>query len=135
MELLEEQATGQGFATSQVVKKAIEDHAMDAAKRYFVGLGYSVEDRSATHSYDLRCTRPGQVLYVEVKGTTTAGASILLTPNEVAFARRNYPNTVLFILASISINPGGPVIASGGVTRVIQPWDVDKAPSRPSATL
>ena len=38
---------------------------------------------TATESYDLICRRGDEVKHVEVKGTTTDGAEVILTPNEV----------------------------------------------------
>jgi hypothetical protein len=55
-----------------------------AATSHLQWLGYHVEDVGATESYDLDCSKEKDELHVEVKGTTTDGLAVLLTPNEVA---------------------------------------------------
>src|SRR5262249_18635860 len=51
------QARGQGFLLDSKLRKALEDYAMDTAKRYFEAEGYEWEDCSKTCPYDLRCIR------------------------------------------------------------------------------
>jgi hypothetical protein len=63
---------GQGFASDAAVRKAIERRAMELAKEHYGSLFDTVDDTSATESYDLRCRRPGLELHVEVKGSTGA---------------------------------------------------------------
>ena len=56
-----------------------------------------------------------EVKHVEVKGTTTDGAEVILTPNEVRHAREN-PCTALFVLSNITVERAedGAVTATGG---------------------
>jgi hypothetical protein len=129
---VEEQAgrrpAGQGRQTDPRVRLAVEAHAMALAARPYAGQGWSVEDVSARESYDLRCTRSdGTELRVEVKGTTGAGAAVLLTPNEVAHARTHYPAMALIVVAGIWVAEAddGPPRASGGVPHVHEPWRID----------
>lgn len=84
-------ATGQGFLVSQAVRKAIEGYAVAWATRHYVSEGWSVNDVGATESYDLDCKRGEEHIHVEVKGTTTVGERIILTPNEVAHALPGIP--------------------------------------------
>lgn len=66
------------------------------------------------------------ILYVEVKGTTTAGESVLLTPNEVAFARSHAGRMELFLVHGIVLEQTrAGVRAVGGVERVLPQWGVD----------
>ncbi|QDE91904.1 hypothetical protein BHS06_24575 [Myxococcus xanthus] len=117
-------AKGQGFSSSPEVRRAVESLAMDRAEAHFAAQGYTVERRGKP--YDLLCTRAGATLYVEVKGTQTDGAEVLLTPNEVAFAREHRETMALFVLHSVSIESvEGTVQASGGTVRILQPWDPD----------
>src|SRR5262249_29632608 len=88
-------ARGQGFSVSPEVRRAVERHAMQRAARHFRAEGFHVEELGKP--YDLHCTRGHEVLYVEVKGTTTNGEEVLLTPNEVDFARQNAARMVLFV--------------------------------------
>jgi hypothetical protein len=122
-------AKSQGFLLDSKTRKALEDYAMDAAKRHFASLGYVVEDHSASHSYDLLCSRGKERLYVEVKGTQTNGDGIILTSGEVKFARRKKGQMALFIVHSIKVSAGGTL--NDGQERVILPWDVDEGRLKP----
>lgn len=126
VEALEEShARSQGFLLDSKLRKALEDYAMEAAKKYFRSKGYDVEDRSKGNPYDLRCTNPKERLHVEVKGTQTDGKNIILTSGEVEFARRIKEQMALFVLHSIKVSPDGKVL-SNGEKNVILPWDVDQ---------
>lgn len=117
-----ETPAGQGFRASAEERQAIEHYSMREAIDYFTSAGWQVEDVSARESFDLRCRRSGKPeLHVEVKGTTGDGSKILLTANEVAHARRQYPNIALVVVAGIQIGA-----AAHGRVRVIQPWKVSE---------
>jgi hypothetical protein len=115
---------GQGFQLDQEVKAATEAHAMTAAIEFY-GRGWEVRDVHATKSYDLSCHRAGEERHVEVKGTTTDGAEVILTPGEVAHAR-TYPHPALFILKNINIDRAedGTIKASGGEPILLDPWNI-----------
>lgn len=119
-------ARGQGFAASPAARKAIEEYAMQLAEAHF-SKEYAVARKGKP--YDLHCTHrvSGAVLYVEVKGTSTAGEEVFLTPNEVHFAREHVSQMALFVQSGIVIEQpaDGAVIASAGRTGIWQPWDVD----------
>lgn len=119
---------GQGFARTPAERKAIEDRAMAAAKRHFRKHGFTVEDVSRYCPYDLRCRRKSQELHVEVKGTVTDGAAVVLTYNEVAHAQSKLNNCALFILHSIRLHRGK---AIGGSQRVVLPWQINTRQLRP----
>jgi hypothetical protein len=133
VEVLERsQAKGQGFLLDSKLRKALEDYAMDAAKRYFESLGYSWEDHSKSCSYDLQCTRAQEVLHVEVKGTQTRGSEIILTPGEVEFARSHKGQMALLVLHSIQVTEVGEGYAlSDGERHLLLPWDVDLGTLKP----
>lgn len=132
-ELAEERAgkvrrSGQGFRLSAEARRAIEMHAMAVATDYYHGDGWRVEDVSVYRSYDLHCTRVnGEELRVEVKGTTSDGSAVLLTPNEVVHARAHYPGVALFIVANIKLLEGSnsQLIAEAGQAIILQPWRVE----------
>lgn len=118
--------SAQGFVGDPILRRRLELHGMRRARAHFESLGYTVSDVSSNCSYDLRCTRDAGVLHVEVKATTTSGESILLTPNEVAFAREHAPNMALFIVHSIRVSRDSEGLTLlGGVDNVILPWLVD----------
>lgn len=106
-----------------LVKAAIEAHAMNAATEYFETLG-TVTDVSDSSSYDLVVLIDDVEWHVEVKGTSTLGEAVNLTPNEVSHAT-NHPQVALFVLSEITVITGrdGP-IASGGRPHLFHPWDI-----------
>jgi Domain of unknown function (DUF3883) len=116
---------GPGFQLDQEAKVAIEALAMNMATEFY-RKDWDVEDVHGTESYDLICRRSGEVKHVEVKGTTTDGAEVILTPNEVRHAREN-PRTALFILSNITIerDGDGTVNATGGKCYSYDPWRLD----------
>ncbi len=115
-------ARRQGFQLDSKVRKALEQHAMDQARRHFESQGYIVEDHSQGHSYDFFCKGKKGQLYVEVKGTQTSGDEVILTRGEVDFARQHPGEMALFLLHSIRVLDDGTV--AGGKKHVIVPWDV-----------
>ncbi len=67
-------------------------------------MGYVVEDVGKTVSYDLRATKAGFVVKVEVKGTTSNGSEIVLTRNEVDVHKNDYPANALAIVRYIQLH-------------------------------
>lgn len=118
---------GQGFRQSAEQRTAIDRYAMRAATDHLEAAGWDVTDRSVDHPYDLFCARAGERVHVEVKGTTSDGSAVLLTPNEVAHARAAYPETALLIVhgVSLAIDEEGEWFASGGDIKLILPWEID----------
>ncbi len=118
-------ARGQRFSASPEARRATEDLAMDRAEEHYAAQGYTVERLGKP--YDLRCTRDDELLFVEVKGTQGDGGEILLTPNEVAFARKHRESMALFVLHSVGVSMDGKgPKASGGVVRILHPWNPDE---------
>jgi hypothetical protein len=111
-------AGGQGFPSTTADRQAIERHAMRRAIIYFKRRYKSVEDVSSNRSYDLHCTGRGRHLRVEVKGTTTPGHAIIVTPREVELARRR-PGVALYLLTMIKVHNGK---ARGGKEIVVDRW-------------
>lgn len=99
---------------------------MAEAKAHFVALGYKVTDMSASCPYDYAAEKGTDVIYIEVKGTSTAGERVILTYGEVEHARAHRGQMVLFILRNVQVTgtPENPV-ASGGTRTVVEPWEVD----------
>lgn len=115
---------GQGFQLDQDVKVAVEAHAMNIATEFYSD--WKVEDVHGKESYDLVCRRGNEIKHVEVKGTTTGGAEVILTPNEVEHARETR-QIALFILSNVIIerSDDGTVTATGGVRHLYDPWHLD----------
>jgi Domain of unknown function (DUF3883) len=108
------------------VKVAVEALAMNVATEFY-SKAWNVEDVHGTESYDLICRHDDKVKHVEVKGTTTDGADVILTPNEVRHARES-PHTALFVLSNITIERAedGTVTAAGGTHHSYDPWRLDE---------
>jgi Domain of unknown function (DUF3883) len=124
-ELAGQRSEGQGYESHDPRRKAIEDHAMKKAIAHYRKQGWTVVDVSAKRSYDLLCKRGRQRLHVEVKGTTSAGESVLLTKNEVQHARGTYPHVALYVVAGIRVG-GDPPRASGGRASRHEPWNIEE---------
>jgi hypothetical protein len=125
-EARERRQGGQGYSTSAAAIRAVERCAMDDGSAYFMGLGFNVVEHGKP--FNLEATENGETNYVEVKGTTTDGASVFLTRNEVAHLRANHPNTTLFILHGVKLGgTAGTPEARGGIRRVIDKWRSDDA--------
>ena len=107
-------------------RKAIEMRAVQVATDHLTSQGYRVKDVGETHSYDLDARRGSTKLFVEVKGTVTDGELVILTRNEVALHRAEYPLNMLALVTRIVLDRSGMApIATGGDLRTISPWGVD----------
>ena len=118
-----------GPRLSAVERRVIEQHAVTLTMQHFESesMGYVVEDVGKTESYDLRATKAGFVVKVEVKGTTSNGSEIVLTRNEVDVHKNDYPANALAIVRYIQLHRhnGEPPTASGGELVLAMPWTVD----------
>lgn len=96
---------------------------------------WTVTDVHANHPYDLECRRGEEVLYVEVKGTTSGGMAVIVTPNEVSHAQAYHPSTELFVVANIGVDGDDAVpprpIAHGGTQHRYRGWAADPSRLRP----
>jgi len=119
----EHSSGGQGFQSDVEVRLLIESHAMSICKKYYSDRGYQVEDVSINRPYDFILRKNGLSLLVEVKGTQTAGDTIVLTKNEVDLSRTQGDNMVLFIVHSIVMNERT-VKKGSGIVSIIEPWSV-----------
>lgn len=126
---------GQGFNPSEEARRAIERCAMQMATVYFRSQGWpDVLDVSATQPYDLLCRDGARELRVEVKGTTTDGNEILLTPNEESHARQHFPDVALYVYANIRLRErSGRLVGVGGRPRIYHPWDIRLGQLRPTS--
>lgn len=104
---------GQGFRVGAGLRREIEDLAQQRLMDHFVAQGWEVEDTRVGHPYDAVARRGGEVWYLEAKGTTSAGASVLVTRNEVAFAAANPGRCVIGIVSEIAVVDGHVVAGSG----------------------
>jgi hypothetical protein len=115
---------GQGYCSDPLVRKAIEDYAVDRATVHYEHLGFSVEPRGKP--YDLRCSNGDTELFVEVKGTMTEGEEIIITPNEVSFADAHKGSMELFLVRQVIVDEtkDGPNVSGG--REQVGPWLIDR---------
>lgn len=114
---------GQGFLADSAARRAVELHAMELTRAWLEEEGWTVEDRSASESYDFLANRDGANLFVEVKGTTGDGSLIQLTRLELEFALAHRAAMALAVVWGIRVAQiDGKVDASGGVLAVRHPW-------------
>jgi len=115
----------QGFRLTKAEQRAVERRAVQRAMEHFREEEWDVAEVGDHQSYDLKCSRQEERLFVEVKGTTSTGDSVLLTKNEVALHREHFPNNALAVVHSIILNPRGEqAVAQGGVLEVTSPWEI-----------
>lgn len=114
---------GQRYRHNAEERRALELYGMARATAFYEGQGWRVEDVSARESFDLRCFRKGVELHAEVKATTTAGHSVMLTPNEVEHAL-TYEHVDLYVVYAIKLSytEEGGLELSDGMERRISPW-------------
>ena len=113
---------GQGFRPSLVQRQAIEERAMVVAREYLeTEKKWRVQDKSRTESFDYLCEHDNETIYVEVKGTTSNGESIVLTRSEVEHHRSVFPRNGLAVVRRIELNGD---VATGGDIEFIAPWDI-----------
>ena len=67
------------------IELAAQDWLMD----HFENMGWDVRDTHIGNPYDAVATHRREVLYLEAKGTTTNGDSVIVTRNEVRWARQD----------------------------------------------
>ncbi|WP_082919564.1 MrcB family domain-containing protein [Sphingobium sp. EP60837] len=125
---------GQGRGLSGPERQAVERRAMELAKSILEREGFTVEDHSATASYDFLASKNGCKTVVEVKGTTGGLGPIMLTANEVTLHQSGTINNALFVVHSIDLDRHGPQpIASGGTVHRLQPWRLNPDQLKPMA--
>lgn len=112
----------QGFKLTQPQKRAIELQAVSKATDFLREQGWeSIKDVGDKASFDLECRRADEVLYVEVKGTTSLGHAVVLTRNEVELHREVHPNNALVVVSEIDLDRES-ATATNGKVNFICPW-------------
>lgn len=132
--LLEELETSaaQGRILNQAARKVIENKAMNSAMKYFKSKGYDVENVSSKKCYDLECRKNSKKIFVEVKGSILPVDKIILTFNEVEFAKKNKGKMNLFLLHSIKLAKNKKKYkAVGGKEHIINNWNIESKNLKP----
>jgi Domain of unknown function (DUF3883) len=120
-----------GFQSNSKIRKVIELRAMKLVKAKFQSAGYEVEDVSARRPYDFLCARDSDTKYVEVKGTQTAGHTVVLTAGEVNFILHNKMNCVLCVVHGIRVSGSRKPTASRGRISTERPFDLSTGTLNP----
>ena len=115
---------GQGFGLSQAERRAVELRAMQVAREFYEGTGWDIIDKSSSKPFDLLATKEGAKRFIEVKGTTGQGLSVILTHGEVNHIRCNRESSALVIVSGIVLERrNGKWQAQGGtITTHEDPW-------------
>ena len=98
---------------------------MGRAQEWLLDQGYDVKDVHRSSSCDFVASKNDEDFVVEVKGTTGALGSVLLTSNEVALHRAQFPLNMLVVVHGIELLDVRQK-AFGGTLKVLSPWDLDK---------
>ena len=113
-----------GRLMSKAERDAVEERALDVAKDHYSKRGWTLLGDYRRRPYDLHFEKKGRQLFVEVKGTQADGALVGVTSGEVNFARKNKPNSALFVVSGIELaRRGKKSVARGGSGRVVAPWN------------
>jgi ribosomal protein L37AE/L43A len=125
---------GQGFGLSQPERTAVEKRAMEVARHLYEKEGWTVVDKSGSNPYDFLVRRAKEVRYVEVKGTTGLGDSIILTRGEVKHVRGKHLSSALVVVAQISLTKSNSdwIGSKGIVTTHEDPWVLDDLKLEPT---
>lgn len=115
---------GQGRQMDAVRRKKIEDAAQARLEEHYRALGYVVEDVRFKEHYDARATRGDEVIYLEAKGTTTNGASVIVTRGEVAWARTHPGQVIMGLWSGMGFGADEEVDPAAGTFSVF-PFDPD----------
>ena len=114
---------GQGYESDPKVRKAIELRAMHLAEEHYRRQGFTVDVTADRFPFDLRCTRDGTEVRVEVKGTRSDGSTIEMTSAEVENARGTAWRTDLYVVCGLTLlDEGGTVEAVGGEFLIRESW-------------
>ena len=117
---------GQGYALSYEEREAIEIRAMEIARIMYIQNGWTLLDTSKSRPYDFEATKGNDIRYIEVKGTTGNGATVILTHGEVKHVYDNPNKCALVIISNIQIDKAmDHTTASGGEIFIhLDPWQI-----------
>lgn len=115
---------GQGQAADVDERRKVELAAQERLAAHYRALGWRVCDTHLNSPYDLLATRGDETLYLEAKGTRSAGETVLVTRGEVEHARMHPSECFMGIWSGIVLDENDEVRPDCGEFRVI-PFDPD----------
>lgn len=123
------ESDGQGLQMDAAVRQAIENAAQDRLMRYYRERGWTVTDTRLNRPYDAVAVKGTEEIYLEAKGTQSAGHSVILTRNEVDHARKHPGQSWIGVWSGMRLMDGV-VDSEAGSFRVLglNPEDRDLRP-------
>lgn len=121
------QRFGQGFGLTTAERTAVERRAMVVAKDWLRAQGFKMKDTSKTKPYDYEAIREDVRLKVEVKGTTSMVADVIvMTANEVSLHIAEAGATALIVVSNIDLKrTKNGVRGEGGEIFVELGWNIE----------
>ena len=114
-----------GFASNPIIRKAVEEHAMRFVQKEYQRRGFHLEDRHTREPYDFAYKDGDTERFIEVKGSRQDMPAIILTANEVAFARKHSAEMELCIVHSIEVEGNEKPDGHGGILEIFPQWNPD----------
>lgn len=115
--------SSQGWQSDPERRKQVEDAAQDRLMAHYVADGWTVEDTRFSQSYDAVARRgdgdAAELVYLEAKGTETAGAAVLVTVGEVEHARAHLGRCVMGVLSDVRFDADGALDPDAGTFRML----------------
>jgi ATP-dependent phosphoenolpyruvate carboxykinase len=115
--------TGQAIGLSPRERRLVEDRAMHVASEWLTENGFEWRDVHKKKPYDFEASKSGDQYIVEVKGTTGAPSSVILTKNEVQVHREQFPLNMLLVVHGIELSLDRQR-AGGGLLHPLNPWEI-----------
>lgn len=112
---------GQGRRLDQLLKDELEDEGQLRLVGHFEDGDWTVTDTHIGNPYDAIATKEGRTLYLEAKGTTTTGLTVMVSRREVEHAREHPGDCVLGVVWGIEVQDGH-IVPGSGRLRIIDPW-------------
>ena len=111
--------SGQGRQFDLEVRLKVEMAAHERLMDHYRSRGWVVKDTHSGSPYDALATKGTATLYLEAKGTQSAGTSVLVTRGEVEHARAHPGQCFVGIWSGIDIDESGAVRTDSGEFRVL----------------
>ena len=126
--------SGQGIGLTYEERRVIELRAMEIARDIYLQEGWTLLDTSTSEPYDFEAYKGKEIRYIEVKGTTGDGASVILTHGEVKHVFDNPETSALVVISNIKLDKSSesPSASEGKVHLHLDPWIIDEEKLTPT---
>lgn len=122
--------SGQGRVYDPIRRRKIEDAAQDWLMAHYRRQGFDVTDTRVGRPYDAEAVKGPALLHLEAKGATSDASTVVVTRNEVAWARGHLGQCVMGIWSGIVFDAHGEVNPRHG-QREIYDWAPDEPELEP----